>query len=236
MTPNSVRPDTVYGTPRTLQNNGMSMKGSDLLLIRGGTERTFKKGEIIFSVDELPHGLFYITKGKVKVCRMGTMGKEQIVRLAREGDLLGYRSVIGGERHSTTAVALEDATLYFIHRDAFIRLCSVNDGLAQKVLSILANELKAAQGRIVAMAQKSIRSRLAEALLMLTDTCGLEPGSAMLRLAITRQELADFVGTATESVIRILSDFRQEGVIEITRRRICITDPVALRAIASSEM
>lgn len=236
ITPNSVRPDTVYGTTRPLSANGSPMKGNDLLLIRGGTERTFKRGERIFSVDDPAHGLFYITKGNIKVCRMGILGKEQIVRLAREGDLLGYRSVISGERHSTTAVALEDATLYFIHRDTFLRLCSLNDGLSQKILTMLADELKTAQGRIVAMAQKSTKSRLAEALLQLSEICGVEPEDKALRVNITRQELADLIGTATESVIRILSEFRQERIIGITRRRIRILDRKALQATADASI
>ncbi len=232
ITANGMRTEKAYGQARTIS----APSRSDLLLVSGGTERTFRKGEKIYGVDEIPQGMYYIAKGKIKVYKSGILGKEQIVRLAKDGDLLGYRSLIAGDRHSTTAIALEDSTLYFIQRDAFFRLCAVNDSLIQKVLVILADELKSAQSNVVAMAQKTTKSRLAGAILMLSEKYGLETDNATLRVTVTRQELADYVGTATESVIRILSEFRQERVIDITGRRIRILNRRALQSTADSKV
>ncbi len=234
ITSNGLRTDAPHGPARSL--SGLPMKGNDLLLVSGGTERTFRKGETIYRVDELPHGMYYIAKGKVKVYKLGILGKEQIVRLAKDGELLGYRSLISDDKHSTTAVALEESTLYFIQQEVFFRLCTVNNGLLQKVLMVLADELKSAQSKVVTMAQKTTRSRLAEALLLLSEKYGLEADNATLRVMVTRQELADYIGTATESVIRLLSEFRQERMIDIAGRRIKILNHRALQSMSDARI
>jgi CRP/FNR family transcriptional regulator len=197
--------------------------------------RGYAKGEMIFYADQFPAGLYCINSGKVKVYKVGKDGREQIVRLAKAGDIIGYRSLISGEKYSAYAVPLEDAAICHIPRDTFFTLLTQNHHLSTRVLSLLSHELKSAEDRIVDMAQKPVRERLAETLLLLQETYGMEKDNTTLGVKLTRVDLANIVGTATESVSRLLSKFKEEKIIDMQGRKIKIVDRKALVEAANVE-
>lgn len=182
----------------------------------------YQKGETIFSEGNLPQGLFCINSGKVKIYQSGSDGKEQIIRLAKDGDILGYRSLVSGEEYSASATVLEDSKVCMIPKKVFYDLLTTNSDITQKVMKLLANELKDAQSKITHLAQKPVLERMAEALLMLKEYYGYEKDQKTLNINITREEIANIVGTATETAIRLLSDLKKQGLIELDGKKIKI--------------
>ena len=188
----------------------------------------YKRGQIIFYEGTHPSGLYCINYGKIKIYKIDHTGKEQIVRLAKGGDILGYRSLISGELYSSFASPLEDSLICFIPRSVFFSLLQTNANLSMKIMKMLSMDLKSAETRIANMAQKPVRERLAETLLILKEFYGVEDDKATLDVALTREDLANVVGTATETVIRLLSEFKHDRIIDLKGRKIKIIDPILL--------
>ncbi len=195
--------------------------------------RQYSKGEMIFYADDRPSGLFCIHTGVVKLYKVGKDGKEQIIRLAHQGDIIGYRSLLSGDIYSKFAVPIAQARICHIPKSTFFSLLATNHQLTSRVMELLSTELKAAEERIVEMAQKPVRERLAETLLLLRKTYGVEADTATLTIKLTRIELANIVGTATESVSRLLSKFKEEKLIAMNGRRLKIIDPAKLAEAAN---
>ncbi len=182
------------------------------------------KGQILFLQDTKPHGLYCVKNGKVKIFRRGSEGKEQIVRLAHDADVVGYRALISDENYQCGAAALEETTLCYVPKPALDKLMDRNVSIYKKMISVLADDLKSAELKISDLAQKPVRERVAETLIMIKEKYGLESDGVTLNVVLTREEMANLVGTATESLIRILSDFKKEGFIEVENKRIKIID------------
>lgn len=195
--------------------------------------RHYAKGEMIFHVDEYPPGLYCVHSGKVKIYKVGKDGREQIVRLARTGDIIGYRSLISGDRYAAYAVPMDEANICLIPKDTFFSLLSSSPNLSTRLLSLLSHDLKIAEERLVEMAQKPVRERVAETLLLLKETYGVEPDEATLSIRLTRAEFATIVGTATESVSRVLSKLQQQKIIGMSGRTISILDSKELALAAN---
>lgn len=181
----------------------------------------YKKGQVIFNEGNRPGGMYCINKGKIKLYQTGEEGKEQILRLAKEGDILGYRSLISGEPYSATASVIEDATICFIPKSTFLSFLQTNSDLSSKMMQVLSHDLKDAENRLTALAQKPVRERVAEALLMLNEFYGTDKDD-LINAVVSREDIANIVGTATETTIRILSDFKSEKLIEPVGRKIKI--------------
>jgi CRP/FNR family transcriptional regulator len=182
------------------------------------------KGQVLFLQDTKPHGLYCIKKGKVKIFRRGSEGKEQIVRLAADADVVGYRALLSEESYQCGATALEETTLCYVPRQALKQIMENNVNIYKKMISLLSNDLKNAESKISELAQKPVRERVAETLMVLKNKYGLEADGATLNVVLSREELANLVGTATESLIRILSDVKKEGIIELDQKKIRIVD------------
>ncbi len=182
----------------------------------------FKKGQNIFHEGNHPVGLFCLDAGKVKIEHNGDEGKMQIVRLAKVGDLIGYRALFCNEKYNANAVALEDARICFFPKEIFFYVLDKNNGLAQNMIKLLASDLRHAEDHITELAQKPVRERMAKALLFLKDTYGFEEDNATINISLTREEIADLVGTATETSIRLLSELKHDGIIEFVGRKIKI--------------
>jgi CRP/FNR family transcriptional regulator, polysaccharide utilization system transcription regulator len=197
--------------------------------------RTYSRGEIIFYAGDRPLDLFCVQKGMVKIYRVGSDGREQIVRLAAPGDVVGYRSLIGGESYAAFAAAIEDVEICHIPRDLFLSLLAEQPALAANIMALLAGELRIAEERIVDMAQKPVRERLAETLLLMKSSYGVDADGTTLSIRLTRIELSSFIGTAPETVSRALAVMKEEGIIEMEGRRIMITDHDALVEAANVE-
>ncbi|MFH1319328.1 MAG: Crp/Fnr family transcriptional regulator [Bacteroidota bacterium] len=188
----------------------------------------YKKGQPIFGEGKKPLGIFCISKGKVKIHKLGDTGKDQIVRLAKLSNILGYRAFISGEYYTASATALEDSVICFIPKSTFSELLQSNPDLSMKLLQFLSNDLRTAETQITHLAQRHVRERLAETLLILKEYYGVENDGATLSVSMTREEIANMVGTATETVIRIFSEFKKEKLIGLNGRKLKILDHPAL--------
>lgn len=181
----------------------------------------YKTGEEIFREGTYPVGLFCVFTGKIKVSKYGIEGREQIVRFAKPGDVLGYRALLCGGPYSASATTLSDSQLCFIPRDTFNGTLQKSPTLSLRFIQLLSHDLQTAETRVVELAQKSVRERLAEALLLLRNTFGTASDGS-LDVSLSREEIANIVGTATESVIRLLSDFKKSKIIDLQGKRISI--------------
>jgi len=188
----------------------------------------YKKGQLVFYEGNRPTGLYCVNKGKVKVYQIGMEGKEQIIRLAKDGDILGYRSLISGEMYTASASIIEDATICFLPKKSFFDLLQTNSELSTRMMKLLSNDLKTAEKRITALAQKPVRERMAETILMLKEFYGLDNEKLTIRANLSREDIANIVGTATETAIRILSEFRSEKIINLVGKKIQIINNDAL--------
>jgi CRP-like cAMP-binding protein len=182
---------------------------------------TYKKGQVIFHEGNRPHGVFCVNEGKIKISQMGSDGKEQILRLAKSGDLLGYRALIEGSKYSASAVALDDTKVCFISSEDFNKLVDSNTKVANDLLKTIAKALGEAESKMTQLALKPVRERVAEALLLLQKTYKTTTES-QFSISISREDLAAIVGTAKETVIRCLSDFKDEGIISAQGSNITI--------------
>ncbi len=185
---------------------------------------TFKKGQLIFSENALPLGLFCINNGKIKLSTTGPDGKEQILRLVKGGDILGYRSLLANDRYHCNAVALEDSSVCVIDKAFFMDLAMSNQTLCLALFKKISDDLKTAEEHIVSLSQKNVRERVAEALLFLKATYGFEADGQTINVQLSREEIADLVGTSTESTIRLLSEFNTSKLIELAGKKIKITN------------
>lgn len=192
----------------------------------------YKKGQIVFLEGNHPSGLYCINKGRVKLSQVGPEGKEQIIRLAKAGDILGYRALISGDSYTATATVLEDSRICMISLKAFFALLQSNTSITQSLMKLLAGDLKEAERKVTHFAQKKVNERVAEALLMLNEYYSQEDGEAE-SFVFTREEIARLVGTATETAIRIITELKREGIIQIEGKRISITNRGALLKIAN---
>jgi CRP/FNR family transcriptional regulator len=188
-------------------------------------DNSYKKGEVLFSEGSYPKALYVVYKGIVKIHKYGVNGKEQITRLASAGDLIGYRSLLNDESYSASATAIEETSLFKIPSEAFFNLLKANSDFSMKVIQMLANDLRQSEKQVVDMAQKSVRERLAVSLLMLKDIyINEEKPTEVAEINLTREDLANIVGTATETIIRLLHDFKEEKLIQTNGRKIMVLD------------
>jgi CRP/FNR family transcriptional regulator, polysaccharide utilization system transcription regulator len=180
------------------------------------------KSEILFKEGESPAGLYIITKGKIKVYRTGNEGKEQIVRLSNQGDLVGYRALIGDGDYKSGAATLEESTVCFIPKEIVQRVMEGNILIYKRIIALLTDDLQFAEQKIKELAQKPVRERVADALLQLKNKYGYDKDAITINISMSREELANLVGTATETLIRILSDFKKDKMIDLDHRKIKI--------------
>lgn len=197
------------------------------------TSYTIKKGESIFREGESVNGIFCIKEGVCKLSKLSPNGKDHIVKLVKPGDLLGQRSMISDEPTNLSATALEDMRVCFLPKQEVLHFFNQNNQFSMNVMRSICGDLKDADDHMVSMAQKTVRERLAETLLYLEETFGKDKDNS-LRIQLSREELAGIIGTATESCIRLLSEFNKNGWISLTGKKISISDKNKLKRIADS--
>lgn len=186
---------------------------------------TYKKGQNLFYEGTRPMGIFCINHGKVKVYKMGSNGKEQILFISKPGDFLGYRSLLSEEFYGASATVIEQAAICFIPKSDFLVILNRNPSFFQKLMKAVCHELGTMESKLAQLAQKSVRERLATTIIMLKETYGMEgDGSDLIDIALSREDLANIVGTATETVIRLLSEFKTDGLIGLEGKKIKVLD------------
>ncbi len=191
-----------------------------------------KKGEMIFHEGNRPAGLYCLASGKIKVYKEGIGGREQIIRMVRPQGLIGFAAFITGNVYSASAVAIEDSGICRFDREPFTKLIRRNPDLSMKLMRMMAVELSFSNGRTISLTQKHIRGRLAESLLVLRDTYGVENDSRTIRAYVSREDLACFSNMTTSNAIRTLSMFASESVIALEGKKISIVDQARLEKIS----
>lgn len=195
------------------------------------TSYTIKKGEPIFEEGEVTNGIYCIKEGVCKLSKLSANGKDQIVKLVKPGELLGQRSVISEEATNLSAIALEDMEVCFIPKSEILGFFTSNNEFSMNVMKTICGDLKDADDHIVSMAQKTVKQRLAETLLYLEESFGINDDKT-LHIQLSREELAGMIGTATESCIRLLSEFNKQGLIELIGKKIALKDKAKLKRMA----
>ena len=190
--------------------------------------RIYKKGNEIFQEGTLPYGLFCINSGKVKLTQTGVDGKEQIIHLATNGDVMGFRALLGNDKYSCSAIALEDSTICFIPKEVFLPMVESNPKLAMKVIHLFSDMLKDTENNITAIAQRTVKERIAQGLLLLKERYGFEQDGSVINVTISREEIANIAGTSRETAIRTLFELQKENIIELEGKKIKISDYNAL--------
>lgn len=192
--------------------------------------RIYKKKDEIYTEGSYPKGIYFINKGKVKTFQTNEMGKDLITELHNEGNFFGYISLLKDEKYTSSATALEDCEICMIPKEAFFALIYKNAEVSKRFIEILTDNIRENEKQLVKLAYNSVRKRVAEALVKLSDKYKKE-GEQKFSMNVSREDLANLVGTATETVIRTLSDFKEEKLIEVSGGTITILDQDKLARI-----
>jgi CRP-like cAMP-binding protein len=192
------------------------------------TSYTVRKGDNLFEEGSSMHGIFCIKDGVCKVSKLSDNGKSHIVKLVSQGEILGERSLINEEPYNLTATALEDMQVCFVPKSEIMNFFKTNPDFSMNVLRGVCENLREADNDLVNMAQKSVKERMARTLIYLQDKFGKNPDGT-LRIQLSREELSGIVGTATESCIRLLSELKKEGFIDLIGKKISIKNEKDLR-------
>jgi len=188
-------------------------------------EQRYNKGEIIFREGTVPAGIFFIKKGKVKKYQVDHTGKEQIIYVANSGELIGYHAILADERYPDSAATLEDCAIAFIPKEDFLNALERSTVLPRRLLKTLSHEFAVLINSISVVAQRSVRERLAIALIVLREKFkeGIGPGEKIM-ISVSRSDLANMVGTGDENIARFLTEFKRAGIIISKGRKICVTN------------
>jgi CRP-like cAMP-binding protein len=197
---------------------------------RKKTSFSFKKGEIIFEEGTKLNGVFCLRNGKCKVTKLSPNGNEQIVRFIQRGELIGHRSVLSSSSAHLTVTALEDMEACYIPKEELYDKFKNNTEFSINITKSICSDLDNANISIANMAQKSVKERLADSLLFFEKTFGVDE-EGFLNINLSREEIANSIGTATESSIRLLSQLKKEKLIELNGKRIKILDKTKLQHI-----
>jgi len=178
----------------------------------------FKKRDVIFEEGDNPRFLYFIRSGKIKTFKTHDQGKEYIIELLKDGDFLGYVDLLKSTAHAETATAMEDTDIVLIPKDDFLALIQANRDVSSQMIKMLANNITEKEEQLLNLAYNSVRKRVADALILLSQK---EDNKCF---HVLREDLARIVGTAKESVIRMLTEFKNDGYIDIAEGTIVILD------------
>lgn len=186
-----------------------------------------RKKQYIYSEGDEPTRLYFLKAGKVKTVRTNADGKELITGFYNAGEFFGYMALLENTEYTDSAVALEDSELIYIPNEDFKNLLLANNEVGQQFIKLLAGRVSEREQQLVGMAYNSLRRRVADALLNLHKQQAADHPQGLIQLS--RDDLASVVGTATESLIRTLSEFKQDGLIELVGTSIRVLQPEKLR-------
>lgn len=202
------------------------------LLKRNSTCTHYRKGDIIYKEGDKPTGLICLSKGKVKIFKEGVGGREQIVRMAKPVGFIGYRALFAEQNYIASAEAIEDCVICTIEKESLYKILKGNYEFSLNIIRSLASELGFSNNRTVTLTQKHIRGRLAESLIFLKDTYGLEEDNSTIKVYLSREDIANLSNMTTSNAIRTLSTFATEKIITLDGRKIRILDIKGLERIS----
>jgi CRP/FNR family transcriptional regulator, dissimilatory nitrate respiration regulator len=193
--------------------------------------RTYKKGETIFLEGDRGDGFYIITDGKVKIFKVSSEGKEQILHIYGPGHPFGEVPVFSGKRFPANALALEKSRLLFFPRAAFLSLVTENPNLAMNLLAVLSMRLREFTVQIENLSLKEVPGRLASYLLYLAEE---QQTDSEVDLDISKGQLASLLGTIPETLSRIFAKMTTEGLIDVVGRRIRLLDRQSLAELSET--
>lgn len=202
------------------------------LLKENFTLQSYKRNEIIYNEGQFPTHLMCLLSGKVKIFKNGAGGRNQIIRIIKPVEYFAYRAYFAQEEFVTAAAAFETSVIGMIPMNIIMQLIKENNNLAWFFIKQLSIDLGIADERTVNLTQKHIRGRLAESLLFLKESYGLEEDGCTLSIYLSREDLANLSNMTTSNAIRTLSNFAAEKVIAIDGRKIKIISLKALEKIS----
>lgn len=189
--------------------------------------RKYNKRDWIYREGYYPGEIYFVISGKVKTYRSNEDAKELLTGLYKDGDFFGYNALLEEAPYSDSAMALDDVELLAIPKDDFFSLLFSNRDVASRFIKMLSDSVTEKEQRLIRLAYNSVRKRLADALLLCRERYK-KSDTELFSMAIPREELASMVGTATETVIRALSDFKEEKLVDVKNSIITILDPEKL--------
>lgn len=189
----------------------------------------YKKKEVIYHVGDQPHYVYFLNTGSIKTYKTHDDGKELITNVYKAGDFFGHVSLFEQKTYTDSALVLEESEIFKIPKDDFLSLIYKNRDVAHQFIKLLSNQVEEQEQQLLRLAYDTVRKRTAEALLQLFRKS--TPKNKKLSILVTRDDLANMVGTATETVIRCLSEFKADEIIEINGREIVLLDKSGLEGI-----
>ncbi|HTQ65789.1 MAG TPA: Crp/Fnr family transcriptional regulator [Puia sp.] len=197
-------------------------------------EQVYSKGEIIFREGSYPSGIFFIINGMVKKYKLDNEGKEQIIYVANTGELIGYHAILSEDRYPDSAAALEESRIGFIPKEDFLYAMEQSEVLSKRLLKTLSHEFAVLINSMALFTQKTVRDRLALQLIVLREKYkkDFQPGMPV-EINMSRDDLASLVGTARENVVRVLTEFKEQGIVETKGRIIIVLNVKRLIEIAN---
>lgn len=212
-----------YGAGSLTQlNKDLRSNGMISLDLEKYTAESYTKKQTVYAEGKRPRYLYYLVSGKVKEFKIHEDGKEYIIDLYSAGDFMGYMALMEERQYEESAVVLEDAEILQIPGEEFMDMVYDDIAIASKFIKIFAQNIKEKETRLLSLAYSSLRKRVAKALVEIHDK--FNKGHENAALEISREDMAHYIGTATESLIRTISDFKSEKLIEVKEGKIRITD------------
>lgn len=194
----------------------------------------YRKGYTLFHQGGQAQGIYIISSGKVKITRVGCDGKEIIIKIAGPGDVLGHMHLYSNYNYTSSATVIEEAIVCFVERKFLLKKIDEDQMLSVNIIRKLSNDMENFEARSAAMSHKNVKERLAELLLILRENYGvMEQGRLRLDIKLTREEMASMVGTANETVIRFITEFKEAGILEQEGKTIFIRNEEKLKQTAN---
>lgn len=190
------------------------------------------KGKLIYKEGNFSKGAYILRKGKIKIYQTNKEGKEQLVYIYRKGEIMGYRPLLCEEPHPVSASALEDCVISFIPKKHFLHALSESPILNRRLLTNLSHEFTVWVNKISIFAQQPVKERVAISLLILNEKYRNTEKGGPVTINLSREDIANYVGTTIETLVRILRYFKDEKIIETKGRKIVILNPKQLEKIA----
>jgi CRP-like cAMP-binding protein len=212
-----------------------NLKGASLdELDESKNSNIYKKGQNLFVEGNPAFGLFCIHSGKVKITKSNSEGSETIVRIVTSGDLVGHRSLFSDSPYAASATVIEEGTVCFVSKETIKSLIEKEPPLAFEIINRLSKEMGIAEEKLASMARKSVRERFAEMLLLLKENFGVKNETGiLLDIKLTREEMSQMVGAASENIIRLITDFKELGYIAQNKKQIILLNIKAIEKEAA---
>ncbi|WP_449388238.1 Crp/Fnr family transcriptional regulator [Chryseobacterium lineare] len=203
------------------------------MLKRAMQNKNYRKNEAIFTDGTIPTGIFYLKTGKVKKYKVDNDGREQIIYIYNTGEFFGYSAILSNESYGDTTQAIENSVIAFISKEDFLKILDQSVVFSRLLLKSLSHEFSVMANLMTVLSQRTVRERVALSLLILHKKYHSNTPEEHVYISLSRTDLANMVGTANETLARILHDFRQDGLIVMDGRKIQLTDLKQLIHIAN---